>query len=273
MTPAVESTKFADYVQRHRLYGKFGYDALDFRCRYIFRDVGPIDGKNMLDIGGGTGLLSAWAVANGAQRATNLEPELAGSSNGMMERFRMTTAVEETWAERLTACSQPIQDYGFQQGPFDLVLSHSSINHLNEDDCIRLLDSESAQKEYLRILTRIREALAPGGWMVVSDAGRVNYWNRLGLKSPFAPMIEWHKHHEPKVWRRLFEEAGFETVSVRWQVYLPHWLRFLSRLCANRVIARMTGSVFIITFRNRRPGLVVGEERGGAAPAPPRSGP
>ncbi len=247
---ATVSRKFADYVRRHQLYGKYGYDALDFRCRYIFRDVGPMDGKNMLDIGGGTGLFSAWAVANGARRATNLEPEMDGSSNGMMERFRMTTAVEEDWAGRLTASSLPIQDFGFEQSPYDLVLSHSSINHLNEEHCIRLLDSKPAQREYVRLLARIRETITPGGWMVVSDAERVNYWNRLGLKSPFAPTIEWHKHQEPKVWCRLFEEAGFETVSVRWQVYLPHWLRFFSRLCANRLMARMTGSVFIITFRN-----------------------
>ncbi len=240
-------TTFAEYVDGHRLYGRFGYKALDFRCRYLFADVDSVDGKTMLDIGGGTGLFSAWAVANGARCATNLEPEIDGSSNGMLERFRTTAAVDKSWAGRLVACDKPLQAYDFKAGPFDLVLSNASINHLDEDCCIHLRDSTAARTTYVNLLTRLKDAMAPGGWFVVSDAENVNYWNRLGLTPPFAKSIEWHKHQEPDVWARLFEEAGFERVSVRWHLYYP--LRFLGRLCANRFFARMTSSLFVATFR------------------------
>ena len=38
----------------------------------------------------------------------------------------------------------------------------------------------------------------------------------LGLRNPFVPTIEWHKHQSPNTWIRLFEDFGFKKQSLSW---------------------------------------------------------
>ncbi len=239
--------RLASHIDRNRLYGKAGYRSLDFRCRQMYRDIGPLDGMNMLDIGGGSGFFSAWAIANGAAKVTNLEPELDGSAAGMLDRFRTLQKLVPDWNGRLIGREKTLQNYDFSDGPFDLILSQSSINHLDEECCVQLQKSATAREVYLGLLSRIRDVLKPGGWFVVSDASCTNYWNQLGLTPPFAKTIEWHKHQEPETWAALLLQAGFEPVNVRWHLYYP--LRHLGPLTANRTFARFTSSKFIATFR------------------------
>jgi SAM-dependent methyltransferase len=267
---APPSNPFVEHVDRHRLGGRFGYQGLDFRCRSLFRDLGHVAGKSLLDIGGGAGLVSAWAVANGARRATNLEPDLDGSSGDARERIGLAAAVEAAFPGRLTQSGRTIQAYGFDDGPFDVIVAHNSINHLDEECCIELARSAAAQGAYVAILKRIRAALAPGGRMVVADAAPFNYWDRLRLRSPFAPTIAWRKHQEPELWRDLFKRAGFEAIRVRWLGYVPYRLRALRRMGANRFFARLTTSAFVITFRAAGDGSHGQAERSRAGAERPR---
>lgn len=255
--------RLARHIDDNRLYGKAGYKSLDFRCRQMYRDIGPIDGMNMLDIGGGSGFFSAWAIANGAAKVTNLEPELDGSAAGMLNRFRTLQRLLPAWKERLIGREKTLQGYDLGDGPFDLILSQSSINHLDEECCINLRRSESARETYLGLLSRIRDSLKPGGWFVVSDASSTNHWNRLGLTPPFAKSIEWHKHQEPEVWSDLLQQVGFEPVNVRWHLYYP--LRHLGPLTANRMFARFTSSKFVATFRKPAKSRSVWQARRAAA--------
>lgn len=259
----LSSARLARHIDDHRLYGKAGYKSLDFRCRQMYRDIGSVKGLNMLDIGGGSGFFSAWAIANGAARVTNLEPELDGSAAGMLSRFRTLQQLEPSWSDRLIGRENTVQAYDFRDGPFDLILSQSSINHLNEECCINLRHSAEARETYLGLVGRIKDAMKPGGWFVVSDASSTNYWNRMGLTAPFAKSIEWHKHQEPEVWADLLVEAGFEPVNVRWHLYYP--LRHFGALSANRMFARFTSSKFVATFRKPAKVKAVWQARRAAA--------
>jgi hypothetical protein len=41
----------------------------------------------------------------------------------------------------------------------------------------------------------------------------------MGLKSPFAPTIEWHKHQPPETWTDLLGGVGFRATRVRWSSF------------------------------------------------------
>jgi SAM-dependent methyltransferase len=144
-------------------------------------------------------------------------------------------------------CPVTIQEYEDKNGSFDLVFSYSSINHLDEGACARLDRSNSAKKAYLQIFEKVKGLLRSGGHFVISDSGRLNFWNLLGLRSPFAPTIDWKKHQEPVVWEGLLKKAGFEFVALDWHRFYP--LRWLGWLGSNSLVARATTSQFILTVR------------------------
>ena len=98
-----------------------------------------------------------------------------------------------------------------------------------------------------KLLEKVFNLMQTGGYFIISDSGPLNLWNFLRLRSPFSPTIEWQKHQEPTVWKRLLNEVGFEFVSLDWHRFHP--LRWLGRLGSNRIVARATTSKFILTVR------------------------
>ena len=58
-------TRFRQYVKDNCLYGRWGYSALEHRCRQLFARVGGLAGRSLLEIGSGEGLFSLWALAHG----------------------------------------------------------------------------------------------------------------------------------------------------------------------------------------------------------------
>jgi len=128
---------------------------------------------------------------------------------------------------------------------FRLILSHSSVNHLDEDACMKLGDDPAARRRYVELFGKVRDLLEPGGTFILSDVARENYWAKLGRPSPWAPEIEWEKHQEPETWCGVLEDAGLEARAWRW--FHPYYgLRRLERLLDNRVAARCLSSVFVI---------------------------
>jgi len=59
---------------------------LKFHLNFLFKDIDFKD-KNVLDIGGGVGIHSFYAACMGARKVICLEPELAGSSTKLKEKF------------------------------------------------------------------------------------------------------------------------------------------------------------------------------------------
>jgi SAM-dependent methyltransferase len=205
---------------------------------YLFGGI-ELDRKRVLDVGGGAGLLTIYAAVRGAE-AVCVEPERDGSTGGVTGKFvPLKTAVDPGLTADLVVSS--IQDYLNSAHAFDVVVIANAINHLNEDACIHLLDDSQARDVYKSILRPLHRAMKPGGWLVITDCSRSNFFNDIGAKSPFMPDIEWHKHQSPMVWGRLLQELGFAPARIQWSS--PNTLGDLGRT----VLGNRVGAYFLLS--------------------------
>jgi SAM-dependent methyltransferase len=179
----------------------------------LFRRV-DFTGRRVLDIGGGNGIYSFYAAIMGAREVVCLEPQEAGSSGAAIREFEQVRAVLPPLPVRLE--TRTVQEYGDAER-FDVILMNASINHIDEDACVRLLDDPKARDTFRQVFAHIATLARPSGRLIVVDCTRHNFFAALGLKNPFIPDIEWHKHQAPEVWARLLQEAGFRSPSVSWQ--------------------------------------------------------
>ncbi len=173
----------------------------------------PLEGKTVLEIGGGAGWVSLYARCSGASRVVCLEPEMAGSSRGfglMFERLADRIGVDRIRLESVT-----LQEFNAVGEQFDVILMHNSINHLDEDACIGILRDPSARRRYRAIFDKIGQLAAAGATLVAADCSRYNFFAMLGLKNPVARSIEWDKHQSPGTWARLLRESGFDRPRIR----------------------------------------------------------
>lgn len=183
------------------------------RFGHVFAGT-DLEGKRMLDIGGGRGIYSFYAAAAGAREVVCLEPEAAGVSEGARKHFDQVRS--ECPGLPVTLDTRKIQEFS-SPAPFDVVLMYASVNHIDEDACVRLLEDAKAREVYKKEFARIASLLVPGGRLLVSDCSNRNFFALLGMKSPVIPTVEWHKHQRPKVWARLLEESGFRPPKIRWE--------------------------------------------------------
>jgi SAM-dependent methyltransferase len=193
--------------------------------------VSDLKNRSVLEIGAGTGLLSAWCAARGASRVVALEPAAGGSSPRLREQFvRMSQAVglDGIVDYRSITFDEFCQSYTGKT--FDYILMVAVINHLDEAATSRLHlpNARSEREAFMSMFRKIGGLLGPGGQLVFSDVGRLNFWHGIGVKSPFAPTIEWHKHQQPKMWVNLLSQSGFKSIRVQWYVpFRLRWLKFL----------------------------------------------
>lgn len=181
----------------------------------LFKDI-EFEGKSFLDIGGGTGLFTHYAAWRGASRAVCIEPEDDGSTSGASKTFaNIAEALGVT--DRVELNNQLFQDYAGD--PFDIVLMHNSINHLDEQACIDLLKSDQARKIFRELFVKLNSIVADQGDVITCDCGRRNFFNDIDLKNPVMAEIEWEKHQQPETWGQLLEEAGFIQKSIRWNTF------------------------------------------------------
>jgi SAM-dependent methyltransferase len=207
-----------------------------------------LDGKRMLDVGAGRGQHSLYAAMRGAE-VVALEPELEGSSRSASEtllRLRGELGLDDA----VTVRPDRLQDLDGGGRPFDVVALLASINHLDEEACIHLLDDPAAVRRYRELFERLFELTAPGGTILIADATRHNFWGTtLHVKNPLARQIEWHKHQTPETWTLFLLGAGFVEPQVRWTTLGP--LRHARKVLANRTAAFFLQSMF--QLRARRP--------------------
>jgi SAM-dependent methyltransferase len=123
---------------------------------------------------------------------------------------------------------------------FDVVFLHASINHLDEDACVGLRHNRKAEDRYREILRKLAALTRPGGKLIAFDCSSRNLFAHLRLKNPFAPTVEWQKHHPPRLWVRWLEEAGFERPQIRWHSF--NTFRSPGRMIlANRIAPTSSG--------------------------------
>jgi 16S rRNA G966 N2-methylase RsmD len=215
-----------------------------FYLDLLFRGV-DLTGKTMLDIGAGDGLNSLYAACMGASNVVCLEPEAAGSSTGAVEAFERAASLLEQ--KQVQFVPQPLQDYEAADDSFDVLLLHASINHLDEDACIRLHSDPEAQTVYLELFDKLAAMAKPGARLIAVDCARRNLFADLKVTNPIAPMIEWHKHQSPELWASLLARVGFANQTIRWLSF--NTLRSYGRLVlGNRIASYCLTSVFLLTM-------------------------
>ena len=217
---------------------------LQFHLKTLFKDI-VLENRRVLDIGGGSGLHSFYAACMGAREVVCLEPETEGSRSGMEAKFRKLSGILEFNHVRF----EPVTFQAFEPAgrQFDIILLHNSINHLDENACINLLNDETSKSIYLNMCSKLSALASSGAKLIVCDCSRYNFFALLRIKNPFAPTIEWHKHQAPKVWVDLLSQVGFVSPRVRWISF--NTLRSPGRvLLGNRLLSYFLRSHFRFTM-------------------------
>jgi SAM-dependent methyltransferase len=239
-----------------------GTFALDQYLR-VLRDMGLIDNegttrefladllhvdvtdRRVLDVGGGNGLHSFYAAIMGAREVVCLDPEAAGSTSGATREFeRIQQAVPGLPVVRDPST---LEQYRAAEG-FDVIFMNASINHIDEDACMRLLEDPKARETFRRVFAHIGALVKPGGRLVVADCTRHNFFAALGLKNPLCPEIEWHKHQAPELWSHLLLEAGFRNPGVTW-IPLYRYGKAVRALSSNKAAAYFLRSFFRLEMK------------------------
>lgn len=237
---------FSRYIDRNRLFSSSSrFRAL---AEWVFDGV-DLRGKRILDIGAGYGLLGTYAACLGAANVVCLEPESDGcvspDDNARPHRVfaRMVAALR---LHSVRMLSRTLQDFDGAGGPFDIVVMHQAVNHLDEAACMRLHEDENARERYRAMFRKIFELTSPRGTLILQDCARRNLFADFGLRNPFAPTIEWDKHQGPELWSQLLAGAGYKSRRPRWTP--PNRTGRLGQLLlANRVVAYGLRSDFSIT--------------------------
>jgi SAM-dependent methyltransferase len=218
--------------------------SFDLRFHDFVKNI-DLAGKRVLDIGCGAAVYCVVAEAHGAAEVIGLEPAVEGSRPGVL--FDIDRVLSSSKAKSVTVLQKRFQDFSDAEG-FDLILSLSSINHLDERSCKDLQVSETARAEYRQLFYKVYEMLNPGGTFVISDAGRRNLFapfaRRGWFRNPFVPMINWTIHQEPEFWCGMLLDEGF--VDCKWSSAPIRPLKALPRLARSRLLSLATNSKFVL---------------------------
>ncbi|WP_042378275.1 class I SAM-dependent methyltransferase [Streptacidiphilus melanogenes] len=171
-------------------YGALAYDATS-RARLTALGVGP--GWRCLDVGAGTGTISRWLaeeVGVDEVLALDRDPRFVGARPG----GRLRTMTADLTDPALTA------DPALAPGRFDLVHCRFVLMHL---------------RRHADALARLADWVAPGGWLVVSDA--------VDLTTPGSPQVA-YRRTMAAMWQVLHDRIG---TDITWVTRYPHLLHEL----------------------------------------------
>jgi SAM-dependent methyltransferase len=187
-----------------------------FELSRLFDNV-DLRGKAVLEVGGGAGVYSFAAEYLGAASVICLEPHRDGSSDTAIALF---PELKRRIGSR-AVCLEPVCIQEFDPGDrkFDVILSHNSINHLDERACIDLLRDERSWDAYEGLARRLYSMTSVGGDIIICDCGNRNFFYDFGVVNPIARSISWEKHQQPRTWAHVFENAGYSNPSISWNSF------------------------------------------------------
>ena len=210
--------------------------------------LGDIDfkDKNVLDIGGGSGILTLYAGLKGAKDSICLEPESDGSHSGMSDQFNKMK--EKLGLHNVSIRPLTFQAFESQNEHFDIIILYNSVNHLDESSCINLRISEEARSTYMLIFKKLEIIAKHGATIILCDCSNKNFFAKLGIRNPFDPNINYKLHQAPEVWASLLLKTGFVKPEITWSSY--NSLRKLGRiLFGNKILAYFLSSHFYLRMK------------------------
>ncbi|WP_042364165.1 class I SAM-dependent methyltransferase [Streptacidiphilus neutrinimicus] len=206
-------------------YGALAYDAAT-RARLTALGVGP--GWRCLDVGAGTGTVSRWLAGEAGVDevlAVDRDPRFVRAAPG----GRLRTMAADLTDPALEA------DPDLAPGGFDLVHCRFVLMHL---------------RRHADMLARLARWVAPGGWLVVSDA--------VDLTTSASPQAV-YRRTMAAMWQALHDRIG---TDVGWVTSYPHLLRQLglTEVGAEIVVPPLTvdapvTAFWVSTWRSMRDAL------------------
>lgn len=213
-----------------------------FRAKFLFDGI-PLNHAKVLEIGCGNGAWVIWSALNGADEAIGIEPEDAGSISHSLVALRETVKALGL-SDKVQSFNYFLNQLPMEEEKFNVVMMFDVINHMDEKAVVDLHKNSESFNRFLTVAQGIYRRLKPGGWLIVADCGRKNFWNQLGLISPFARNIEWSKHQDPPTWKEVFTKAGFQFHDLRWSPLQP-----FPRITGNWFVQYLTFSHFVLRFK------------------------
>tara|TARA_R110002049_G_scaffold285698_2_gene466843 strand:+ start:63165 stop:63971 length:807 start_codon:yes stop_codon:yes gene_type:complete len=251
--PRRSAQKVSDDTQAWRKFRSFmaednrdnvpGYQA------YMDRLFGSIDlqGKRVLEIGSGRGLISLYCALQGASQVVSLEPEMEGSTQGVLQTHQ--NRARELELSNVEVRRDDFNESRFDDEQFDVIVMIAVLNHLHETTDNASSDGES-RRQFTNIAGQLHRILKPGGVAIATDACRYSLWTqarRLGYPRQLClaqRTINWKIHQQPAVWSSIFTDAGFSRCDIRYPI--PFRLRHLSPILTNRVANWALSGEFIL---------------------------
>jgi ubiquinone/menaquinone biosynthesis C-methylase UbiE len=158
-----------------------------------------VEGKNVLDVGCGTGIASMLAVERRAVRV------MAGDiADGMLDLARAKAEERGLGRERLEFRQFDAEALPFPENSFDVVISGVMLEFAP--------DQQRAVSEMVRVL-------APGGQLAVTTHGPGYYWEAIDAAFRSISKL-WIVGYRPEVWQRTEREVGgwLKTAGVEQEV-------------------------------------------------------
>ncbi|TWT81160.1 hypothetical protein CA13_26080 [Planctomycetes bacterium CA13] len=237
----------------HRL--KEGFQAEDGHCNPpgyqhylegIFHGIN-LQGRRVLEIGSGRGLISLHCGLSGAERVVSIEPEMEGSTSGVVAT--QAKRIEQMGLSNIELRNDDFNKMDFGDQKFDVIVMIAVLNHLYETPLNAMKDSEVFDT-YVGIGEKLHGLLASGGVVIATDATRYCLWTqlrRIGYPRQFClsqRTINWRIHQQPSVWKKIFSKSGFDKVDIDYPI--PYRFRHFGSIVATPAIDFFLSGEFIL---------------------------
>jgi len=202
----------------------------------LFGKIGLKD-RRILEVGSGRGLISLHCGLSGASKVISVEPELDGSTSGVIET--QTRRIQSLGLSNIELRRDDFNAMDFRGESFDVIAMIAVLNHLYETPLNALRHSDVFEK-YVSIAKKLHGLLDKGGVVIATDACRYCLWTqlrRVGLPRRLCltqRTIDWKIHQQPAVWKQIFKAAGFSKFEVSYPV--PFRLRKLEPIAGTSLV-------------------------------------
>ncbi|QDT06288.1 Methyltransferase domain protein [Rubripirellula lacrimiformis] len=221
-----------DSLKRHRLKEQFQAEdghqnppAYESYLNRLFGDL-ELQGRSVLEIGSGRGLISLHCGLAGAEKVVSVEPEMEGSTSGVIEA--QAQRIKSLGLKNVDLRRDNFNTMNFGGESFDVIVMIAVLNHLYETP-LNAARHQEVFNTYVKIASKLHGLLNKGGVVIATDACRLCLWTqlrRLGYPRSWCltqRTIDWQIHQQPAVWESIFKEAGFSRFEVSYPI--PHRLR------------------------------------------------